>query len=266
MQTIKHNSKLIIATFVALVTFSSASFSQTLEQRIERLERISSNPVLLQHSQRMNDQQREIQTLYDQVDRLVRQIQTLESKLSQSYEEMDERLNKLEVSSKQTTLPESSTQRAPTPPARVQADTPKTSQSPATPVSTATSKDAKSDYDKAFALLREGKYDESIQAFNQFVKDYPDSSLASNAHYWLGEAYLIKQDFAKAYESFDKVLKQYADSNKVEDSMLRGADSLVGLNRLDEAKQLYEKLVEQAPESRAAKSAVRRLERFNTGS
>lgn len=260
MQTIKHNKKFIMASFVGLAIFSTSSFSQTLEQRIERLERISSNPVLLQHSQRMNDQQREIQTLYDQVDRLVRQVQTLESKLNQSYEEMDERLNSLEVKSKQA----ASSQPVPQVSGSVQADV---AVSPTIAASAASqpSADAKPAYDKAFGLLREGKYDESIQALNQFVKDYPDSSLASNAHYWLGEAYLIKQEFAKAYASFDTVLKQYADSNKVEDSMLRGADSLVGLNRLDEAKQLYEKLVKQAPESRSAKSAVRRLERFNSG-
>lgn len=265
MQTSKHNNKMILASFVGLVVFSSASFSQSLEQRVERLERISSNPVLLQHSQRMNDQQREIQTLYDQVDRLVRQVETLESKLSQSYEEMDERLNTLETRSKQTLTSNSASQVDPAVVGTVKSDADNSASVAVKAESTKNSANAKAAYDKAFGLLREGKYDESIQALNQFVKDYPDSSLASNAHYWLGEAYLIKQDFINAYAAFDTVLKQHADSNKVEDSMLRGADSLVGLNRLEEAKKLYEKLVEQAPDSRSAKSAVRRLERFNTG-
>ncbi|HEY9018283.1 tol-pal system protein YbgF [Thiomicrospira sp.] len=263
MQEFKHQVKFIQAGFVALVLFSSTSFAQSLEQRVERLERISSNPVLLQHSQRMNDQQREIQSLYDQVDRLVRQVQTLESKLSQSYEEMDERLNKLE------TLPKQNVSAELTPQVGSAVVSTKTESATTTPVvsneASQNTANAKSAYDKAFNLLREGKYDESIQALKQFVKDFPESSLASNGHYWLGEAYLIKQDFANAYAAFDTVLKQHANSNKVEDAMLRGADSLVGLNRLDEAKQLYEKLVEQAPESRSAKSAVRRLERFNSG-
>lgn len=261
MQKFKHQMKFIQASCVAFVLFSSTSFAQTLEQRIERLERISSNPVLLQHSQRMNDQQREIQSLYDQVDRLVRQVQTLESKLAQSYEEMDERLNKLETQSKQS----ASEERTPQMGAVVSTQTEENKATAVTTEALQNTDNAKSAYDKAFNLLREGRYDESIQALSQFVKDFPDSSLASNGYYWLGEAYLIKQQFANAYAAFDTVLKQHANSNKVEDAMLRGADSLVGLNRLEEAKQLYEQLVKQAPESRSAKSAVRRLERFNSG-
>lgn len=260
MQTIKHKIKFSMVTFVGLVVFSSASFAQTLEQRIERLERISSNPVLLQHSQRMNDQQREIQSLYDQVDRLVRQVQNLEAKLNQTYEDMDGRLNELETRPKQAVSPQLTPQVDAAAVGSVQASRPAV-------VATESSQiDPKPAYDKAFGLLREGKYDESILALSQFVKDHPNTSLTSNGYYWLGEAYLIKQEFAKAYDAFDTVLKQHTNSNKIEDSMLRGADSLVGLNRLDEAKKLYEALVKQAPESRAAKSAVRRLERFNTGS
>ncbi|WP_029934400.1 tol-pal system protein YbgF [Thiomicrospira pelophila] len=265
MQISKQRITFSIVAFVGLSVFSSVGFSQTLEQRIERLERISSNPVLLQHSQRMNDQQREIQSLYDQVDRLVRQVQTLESKLDQSYEEMDERLNKLETRPKQTASPESTTQLDSAVVGSVKTEAAKSASTAVGSGSAQNTADAKADYDKAFGLLREGKYDESIQALSQFVKDFPNTSLTSNGYYWLGEAYLIKQEFAKAYAAFDTVIKQHVNSNKVEDAMLRGADSLVGLNRLEEAKQLYEQLVKQAPESRSAKSAVRRLERFNSG-
>lgn len=249
------NSQAIILGLIS-VLFAANVAAQTLEQRVERLERMSNNPVLLQHAQRMNDQQREIQTLYDQVDRLNRKIEQLEAKLNTQFSDTDQRLSKLESQAKELSRPAAIA----TEPGLVVIED--NQQAPELGVD---SSQAKQRYDEAFGLLRDAKYDDAINAFNAFVKDFPKSDLSSNAYYWLGEAFLIKQDYQQAFDSFNKVIVDFAKSNKVDDSLLRGADSLVGLNRLDEAKKMYQDLIERSPESRAAKSAQRRLERFKTG-
>lgn len=257
-------AKTLLLTFVAGVMLSGNVAAQTLQQRVERLERIADNPVLLQQSQRINEQQREIQTLYDEVDRLTRLIQSFETKLAKQYQDMDERMSQLETRAKH--VPAETNAIVPTVVAPVTAASTATpTNAVSTSVSTDDAAEQKRQYDAAFALMRDAKYDESIVAFEAFAKKYPQGSLTSNAYYWMGEGYLIKQNFAKAYESFDIVLTKYASSNKIEDSMLRGADSLVGLNRMDEAKAMYESLLKKYPTSRAAKSAERRLDRFKTG-
>ena len=42
----------------------------------------------------------------------------------------------------------------------------------------------------AFDTLKGGKYADSLVAFKQFLQTYPQSLLADNAQYWLGESYL----------------------------------------------------------------------------
>lgn len=254
--------KMLSLTFVLGVMLIGNAQAQTLQQRVERLERIADNPVLLQQSQRINEQQREIQTLYDEVDRLARLIQSFETKLTKQYQDMDERMSQLETRAKQVPA-ETNAPAVAAPVAAASTTSPTNAVS--TSVSTDDAAEQKRQYDAAFALMRDAKYDESIVAFETFAKKYPQSSLTSNAYYWMGEGYLIKQNFAKAYESFDIVLTKYGSSNKIEDSMLRGADSLVGLNRMEEAKAMYESLLKKYPTSRAAKSAERRLDRFKTG-
>lgn len=245
--------------------------AQTLEQRIDRLERQANNPVLLQHTQRMNDHQREIQNLFDQIDRLNRKIEQLESKLTTQYQDTDQRLSQLEQ--KQQNTIEELTEAVVVP--DQQPASPGVSQYGAVvPAETSpslvmeqsvSSNNSQLEYDRAFGLLREAQYDQAIEAFKSYVTSYPQADLSSNAFYWLGEAYLIKQDYQSAFDAFNKVLIDYTQSNKIEDAMLRGADSLVGLNRLDDAKAMYQDLVQRFPESRAAKSAQTRLERFKTG-
>ncbi len=83
----------LIATFAVPVY---AAQSATLDQRVTRLERMLENPVLLQLSRRLGEQQREIQSLQDENDRLKRDIQRFRNIVNQRYTETDERLSRLE--------------------------------------------------------------------------------------------------------------------------------------------------------------------------
>jgi tol-pal system protein YbgF len=247
-------SRYLAALVLAGMAMPSWVMAQTLDQRVERLERMANNPVLLQHAQRMNDQQREIQSLYDEIDRLKNQLRALEGTLAKQYREMDERLHQLkqQTASPPTSVAPSAESAAPASPAV--APVPATGLTP-----------EREAYDAAFALMREGRYSDSAAAFKAFIARYPKVTLTSNAYYWMGEAYLIQQQFAPAQEAFAALVKQFPDSDKVEDALLRGGDSLVGLNRMDEAKAMYQDLIKRYPQGRAAQSAQSRLERFKTG-
>lgn len=83
----------LIASFTAPVNAQAAG---TLEQRVDRLERMLENPVLLQLSRRLGEQQREIQQLQDENDRLKRELQQFKDNLNTKNAETDERLSRLE--------------------------------------------------------------------------------------------------------------------------------------------------------------------------
>lgn len=69
-------------------------------------------------------------------------------------------------------------------------------------------------YREAFAKVRSRDFDEAVESFSAFVRDYPKSPRMANAHYWLGEVYLAQQVLEKARESFALVLNQYPDHSK----------------------------------------------------
>ncbi|HEY6131495.1 MAG TPA: tol-pal system protein YbgF [Halioglobus sp.] len=78
-------------------------------------------------------------------------------------------------------------------------------------------------YNAAYALVQGRKFDQAIPAFQQFLKRYPDGEYAANAHYWLGELYLVKEppDLEASRQSFALLLSQYPDNSKAADALYK---------------------------------------------
>lgn len=79
-------------------------------------------------------------------------------------------------------------------------------------------------YRAAYALVTPGRqFDQAVVAFQQFLKLYPDGVYAANAHYWLGELYLVKSppDLEASRQSFALLLSQYPDSSKAPDALFK---------------------------------------------
>lgn len=79
-------------------------------------------------------------------------------------------------------------------------------------------------YRAAYALVTPGRqFDQAVVAFQQFLQRYPDGVYAANAHYWLGELYLVKSppDLEASRQSFALLLSQYPDSSKVPDALFK---------------------------------------------
>jgi tol-pal system protein YbgF len=78
-------------------------------------------------------------------------------------------------------------------------------------------------YSAAYALVQGRKFDQAIPAFQQLLQRYPDGEYAANAHYWLGELYLVKQppDLEASRQSFALLLSQYPDNSKAPDALYK---------------------------------------------
>ncbi len=78
-------------------------------------------------------------------------------------------------------------------------------------------------YSAAYALVQGRKFDQAIPAFQQFLQRYPDGEYAGNAHYWLGELYLVKEppDLEASRQSFALLLSQYPDNSKAPDALYK---------------------------------------------
>ncbi|MGS0683310.1 tol-pal system protein YbgF [Shewanella sp. 125m-7] len=115
-------------------------------------------------------------------------------------------------------------------------------------------------YEQAVNLvLKEKKYDAAIPAFAKFIENYPNSSYAPNANYWLGQLLYNKSEFVGAAKAFTTVVEKYKDSGK------RG-ESLVKLGMIAEktgdkvkAKAYYQKVTKEYANSAAARIALQQL-------
>lgn len=112
-------------------------------------------------------------------------------------------------------------------------------------------------YRAAYALVRGQEFDEAVTSFKQFLDRYPDGRYAPNAHYWLGELYLVVKPAAPelARQSFTLLLDEYPQNAKVPDAMYKlGQVHYVKGNR-DQAREYLDRVIREHGDSAAANLA-----------
>lgn len=122
--------------------------------------------------------------------------------------------------------------------------------------------DQRKAYDNALELLKEGRYNDAAGAFQSFLKTYPGSSYADNAQYWLGEVYYVTRQFDPAMAEFGKVLSEHGASTKVADAKLKMGYIQYEKQNWSRARELLEQVVKGYPGSTSARLAQERLDRM----
>jgi tol-pal system protein YbgF len=131
----------------------------------------------------------------------------------------------------------------------------------AAPASAADPAKESQQYEAALNLFKTGKYKEAATSFSAFVQKYPDSSLAPNAQYWLGNAWYAQRNCTKAIEVQSVVTTKYADTPKAPDAWLAIATCQQELANPTGAKRSLETLIAKYPNTPAAESAQQRLKK-----
>ena len=90
-------------------------------------------------------------------------------------------------------------------------------------------------YDKAYALLKDGKYADAEQSFLSFMETYPESSLLGNANYWLAETYYVRSQWAEAAGLFADGFTKYKENTKAPDSMFKLGLTMKQMGKTQEA-------------------------------
>lgn len=78
-------------------------------------------------------------------------------------------------------------------------------------------------YQAAYAMVRERQFSGALTSFDSFLSEYPFGRFAPNAHYWLGELYLVVEpvDPEAARQNFQVLLDQYPNDRKVPDALYK---------------------------------------------
>ena len=168
-----------------------------LEARIIQLEQ-KLNRILLDQNDQDSRLRREMQQLRGEMEVQSHEMQKLQKKQNDLYLDIDRRLNLL-----QSGPGRSPTYRGDTAGGAWRQDViePEGATGSGGP---ATSDDgaARQEYDRALETLKKGRYDQAQAEFRSFLKQYPDSSYADNAQYWVGEVHYVTRKFPEALQAF----------------------------------------------------------------
>jgi tol-pal system protein YbgF len=118
-------------------------------------------------------------------------------------------------------------------------------------------------YTYAFGLLRQAKYDEAEAALRAFIQAHGDDPLASNARFWLGDTYYVREQFKEAAKTFLAGYKADPKGAKAPDDLLKLGMSLARLEKKKEACVTFAKLKTDFPDApdRIKKAAARERQR-----
>jgi tol-pal system protein YbgF len=112
-------------------------------------------------------------------------------------------------------------------------------------------------YRAAYALVRGQEFDSAVTAFNAFLRDYPGGRYAPNAHYWLGELYLVVDpaDPEAARQSFMLLINEYPDNAKIPDALYKLGRVQFIKGNSQRAREYLERVMREYPDSSAARLA-----------
>ncbi|MGR8934911.1 MAG: tol-pal system protein YbgF [Gammaproteobacteria bacterium] len=260
--------------------------------------RIAGNDAMFELLARMDKLQNEVKVLRGQVEEQAHTIEELKRRQDNIYNDVDERLHKLETGSVgsasssaigdesaslyETTEPrieesmgEMSEQQeyaAPGGYSDTMAEQPKSESAPAAPEESGNAgqeaaipvpADEKQLYQSAYGALKSGQYDQAIVMLKKLASDYPSGEYADNAYYWLGETYKIKQDFDASRQAFSYLIENYPTSPKVPDALLKMGFLELEQNNRDKARELFNTVIDKYAGSSAANLAINKLKQMD---
>jgi tol-pal system protein YbgF len=252
------NLRIFIIIFCLFAALPVCAQRTSLADRVAALEQQAAsqtqgasqaNIELLNKSTQMQD---EIRQLRASIEQLQNELEQTRQRNREQYIDLESRVNSLEQSPSATK------------PVPVVSSAKPTSK-PATAVAPAPAAESAAYQAAHNSLIKQGDAVTASRQFQDFLQTYPDSKLAPNAWYWLGESYYITQNYPLALKSFEILNQQYPDSSKAPDALLKTAYCHIELKETDKGKKELEQLIATYPNHPVADMARGRLRGLSLG-
>ncbi len=121
-------------------------------------------------------------------------------------------------------------------------------------------------YNNALRDYNGDKNDLAIQEFSDYVKFYPNTDLAGNCYFYLGEIQFRQGNYQQAAQSYDTVLQNFPTGNKAASAQLKKGFSLIELGKQDDGVQELRHVIQRYPKSPEALQARERLKKLGVSS
>lgn len=266
--------------FASAMLFALPAMAQdsrlSLADRVARLEQQAQNQDQggIGMVNQVQQLQQQVQQLQGQIEELQHQVQEAQDKSKAQYVDLDSRIGRLEGGAgaaggnapqqpqagnpppQGNSSPQQQGGKAPANAAVQPAQASSSGGGNANPAG------AQAAYDAAFGAIRGGDYVKASRGFRDFLQQYPDSNLAPNAYYWLGESYYATSNYQVALEAFQRLVANYPQSDKAPDALLKLGYTQLELKQSDAGKATLKAVTAKYPGSKAAGLAQDRLRRL----
>ncbi len=215
---------------------------QALEQRVTALEAIAKNGLVEMQTQ-VEALKQEIARLNGDLELARHNLELAQQRQKDLYTDTDTRLRKLES----------------TPAAAAPAAT--DTAAPASADKAAAEKESEEQklLQQAHGFSKDAKHKDAFAAYDKFLKDYPNSTLVSDALYGLGYSQFALKNYKSSIATQQKLLDAHPDSAKAPDAMLNMANSQIQLGQVTNAKKTLRELIKKYPDSGVTPTAQKRL-------
>jgi tol-pal system protein YbgF len=132
---------------------------------------------------------------------------------------------------------------------------------PGGPAASASGPPASADvlYSNALRDINGKHYDLATQEFQDYMKYYGDTDLASNAQFYLGEVAFMQSQFQAALDAYNKVVENYPKSFKTASARMRKGFCLAELGQKASAVRELRAVVRMYPGTDEAKRSAAKL-------
>ncbi|HEV2351198.1 MAG TPA: tetratricopeptide repeat protein [Terriglobia bacterium] len=268
-----------LAIVVSLAVFASAPAFGVNKETLQMMQQLDTLQQMMQNLQKTVDSQTAIlRTLIEQANDKISTMGSTVEELRKSNEKdnasyntrldsmtnqmqelsasLDEAKSRLAKLSDQVTQTQTIIQTLNTPPAAT----------PAGPTSGATLDpnkptipDADTLYNSGLSAYNGGQYQLAIQSFQDYLKYYGDTDMASTAQFYIGDCYYNQKNFSQAVEEYNKCLERYPNGNKLPAAQLKKGYALLAMDQKAAGIRELRSLVARYPNAHEAALAAQRL-------
>ena len=114
--------------------------------------------------------------------------------------------------------------------------------------------ESNSRYSEALKTFERSEYLKAITLFSVLLKENSNDNLSDNSQYWIGECYYGASDFQNSITAFKKVFT-FSDNDKYDDALLKLGLCYMKLGDRQQAEILFQKLLNDYPDSEYFKKA-----------
>lgn len=114
-------------------------------------------------------------------------------------------------------------------------------------------------YSMAYSDYRNGNFELAIDGFKMYIEQFPESPLADNSLYWIGECYFSQKKYERAIEQFNELILNYPRGDKIPAAYLKKGFSFMELEKKEEALSVFKLLISKYPLEEETKIAQQKI-------